>query len=238
MRRALGDLYKDVPTYAIAATPGGVKAVGDRGFVTSATGRHETGQLVRLHPGGGPRVEVVIARHGEHLNMDAYIRGATFGAEQSCPYREEFDGNDYCATHLIGFVDNEPAAVLRIRYFATFAKLERLAVLARYRQTDVKNEIMRRAIELCGRKGYGKIYGHAQERLLGFYAKFGFKAILRNEPLVFSDHNYIEIEKTLLPFSDSIDLGGDPYRIIRPEGEWDVPGVLERSAMRVPTNPI
>ncbi len=238
IRKALGDLYKDVPTYAIAATPGGVKAVSDRGFVAGASGQHATGALVKLHPGGGPKIEVEIARHGEHLNMDAYIRGATFGAEQSCPYREEFDGNDHCAAHLIGFVDGEPAATLRIRYFAGFAKLERLAVLARYRDTDVKNEIMRRAIEICGRKGYAKIYGHAQERLLGFYGKFGFEPIRRNTPLVFSDHNYVEIEKSLAPFADPIELSGDPYRIIRPEGQWDVPGILETSAARAPTNPI
>ena len=30
--------------------------------------------------------------------------------EQQCPYWEEFDGNDYSASHLIAYVDDEPVA--------------------------------------------------------------------------------------------------------------------------------
>jgi len=29
----------------------------------------------------------------------------------------------------------------------------------------------------------------------------------------------------------------DPYMLIRPEGRWDGPGVLDRSASRIVTNP-
>ena len=48
-------------------------------------------------------------------------------------YAEEFDGNDYTASHLMLYVDGEPAASMRVRWFATFAKLERAIILKRYR---------------------------------------------------------------------------------------------------------
>ena len=56
------------------------------------------------------------------------IRGAIYMAEQRCPFEEEFDGNDFSATHLICHKNGEPVGCMRIRYFAGFAKLERLAV--------------------------------------------------------------------------------------------------------------
>ncbi len=97
------------------------------------------------------------------------IRSAVYMAEQECPYDEEFDGNDFSATHLIGYVGNEPAACLRIRYFADFAKIERLGGSARVSKTRLAFQLVRAAIELCRAKGYRKIYGHAQKRLLNFW---------------------------------------------------------------------
>jgi hypothetical protein len=61
----------------------------------------------------------------------AAVRSAVYIGEQSCPYDEEFDGNDLAATHLLALVDNEPAGCMRLRFFGDFAKLERLAVRKR-----------------------------------------------------------------------------------------------------------
>jgi hypothetical protein len=36
---------------------------------------------------------------------------------------------------------------------------------------------------------------------------------------------------------NSIAIGADPYVLIRPEGRWHVPGILERSAGRQATRP-
>jgi len=56
-------------------------------------------------------------------------------------------------------------------------------------------------------------------------------------PSIFSDHEYVEIGATLTPHPDPITPMSDPYLIIRPEGAWDEPGVLDGSAARAPTNP-
>ena len=82
------------------------------------------------------------------------IRSAVYMSEQECPYDEEFDGNDFSATHLIGYVGNEPAGCLRVRYFADFAKIERLAVRKEFRKTRLAFQIVRAGIELCRAKGY------------------------------------------------------------------------------------
>ena len=165
------------------------------------------------------------------------LRSAVFMTEQHCPYDEEFDGNDYCATHILGTVNGEPAAVLRVRYFADFAKIERLAVLPRFRRTLITKVVVEAGIEICSRKGYRKLYGHAQKRLTRFWAKFGFKPLNKNFPLVYSDHEYVEMWAEIERRADAITMMSDPYVIVRPEGQWDTPGALDRSAARPATNP-
>ncbi|MGN6515271.1 MAG: GNAT family N-acetyltransferase [Rhizomicrobium sp.] len=240
--RALGTLYKDVPIFAFVATEGGRKAGADRGFTASGAGAQlQVGQLMQLpawsERQSAPVVRAIVASTPEHMQQVVAIRGAVFMSEQDCPYEEEFDGNDYCATHIVGTVDGKPAAVMRIRYFAGFAKLERLAVLKAYRGGAVARAVVEAAFEMCRRKGYVRVYGHSQARLVGFWEKFGFKRPMRNSPLVFSDHDYVEIVAELAPHAAAITLQSDPYLIIRPEGSCDAPGILERSAARPATNP-
>src|SRR6266700_4942311 len=95
-----------------------------------------------------------VARSLSDLMQVVAIRAAVYLAEQNCPYDEEFDHNDFCAMHLIGSVGNEPAACMRIRFFAEFAKLERLAVRREFRGTSLAVDICRSAKELCRLKGY------------------------------------------------------------------------------------
>lgn len=166
------------------------------------------------------------------------IRSAVFVSEQECPYDEEFDGNDFCATHLIGYRDREPIACLRIRYFADFAKLERLAVRHEYRNSRMSFTIVKAAIELIRKKGYRQIYGQAQDRLVKFWCHFGFKPLPKRADLVFSDFSYTEIRMELEPHPDPITIQSDPYVIIRAEGAWHKTGVLEDSATRPVTSPL
>jgi len=182
-------------------------------------------------------VKTIIACNAEHIQQVFAVRAAVFMSEQDCPYEEEFDGNDYCATHIIGFVEGRPGAVIRIRYFAGFAKLERLAVLKNYRGTALTRAVVEAALEICRRKGYERVYGHSQARLVGFWQKFGFKPMERQSRLVFSDHAYVEICRELARHDDAITMQSDPYLIIRPEGAWDTPGILEQSSTRPVTSP-
>jgi predicted GNAT family N-acyltransferase len=188
---------------------------------------------------GSPRkkLSVAVARTFEDVMRAASIRAAVYMAEQNCPYGEEFDGNDFAATHLIGYVGDEPAGCLRIRFFADFAKIERLAVRNEFRTTRLAVTIMRAGIELCRAKGYRRVYAHAQKRLLNFFVRLGFRELEGGREFVFSDFDYVEIVLNTTPHPQAIALGVDPYITIRPEGRWHTPGILERSAMRPATRP-
>ena len=121
------------------------------------------------------RTSIRIARTMNDLMMVASIRSAVYMAEQDCPYGEEFDGNDLVAAHFIGFVGNEPVACLRARFFADFAKVERLAVRHQYRKSTIAFRLVRECVTFLKRKGYRRIYGQAQDRLVDFWARFGAK---------------------------------------------------------------
>jgi predicted GNAT family N-acyltransferase len=189
------------------------------------------------HSRSKPKLEATLVSTPDQFAKVMAIRAAVFMIEQICPYEEEFDGNDYAGAHVLGTVNGEPAAVLRIRYFANFVKLERLAVLPRFRRTLIAISVVEHALEICRRKGYRKMYGQSQTRLVSFWERFGFKPMAKNKQLVFSDHEYVEIMGDIAPHADPLTLDSDPHVLIRPEGRWDTPGVLDLSAARPPTNP-
>jgi len=182
-------------------------------------------------------LSVTLARTFEDLLRVASVRAAVYIGEQRCPYEEEFDGNDLSATHLLGYVGDEPAGCMRVRYFADFAKIERLAVRTEFRHTRLSFQLVRAGIELCRMKGYHRLYGHAQKRLVNFWGRFGFVPLKDRPEFVFSDFDYVEIVAELKPNPDAIAIGKDPYLIIRPEGRWHVPGILECSSVRAVTRP-
>ena len=184
-------------------------------------------------------IGVTIARNFEDLQRVTTIRSAVYIGEQECPYEEEFDGNDLTATHLLGYVGHEPAGCLRVRDFADFAKIERLAIRAEFRKTRAAFQLVRAAFQLCRRKGYTRIYGHSQKRLVNFWSRFGFRVMEGGRSFVFSDFDYVEIVADVDrdPEAITIGVGIDPYKVIRPEGRWDAPGILETSSARPVTRP-
>ncbi len=197
----------------------------------SAEARQPAGQASaeRPEPGKGAvpaSIRVRVAHDVEEMMRAFAIRAAVFLSELDCPYAEEFDGNDFTATHFLGLVDGEPASTCRIRYFADFAKLERVAVRRQFRKSGVAGEMIRFALELCREKGYSRLHGHCEERLLPFWERFGFMAI-EGKTFVLAGHEYMELECRLEPHPDPVTFDKDPMLFIRPEGDWDEPCWLE-----------
>lgn len=189
-------------------------------------------------PGAAPgEIGVTIARTFEDLNRVVAIRSAVYIGEQECPYDEEYDGNDLAATHLLAYIGDEPVGCLRIRYFADFAKIERLAIRKEFRKTRAAFQLVRAGFKLCGAKGYTKVYGHSQTRLVNFWSRFGFRVPENARHFVFSDFDYVEIVADIPRDPQAVTLQADPYTIIRPEGRWHKPGILEKSAARAVTRP-
>lgn len=160
------------------------------------------------------------------------IRAATYMSEQSCPYDEEFDGNDFCAAHIIGEIDGEPAGCIRIRFFADFVKFERLAVRPEFRTSSMAFRLVRAAIEYARRKGFHTVYGHARADLISFWSRFGFKAIADRPSFAFSGVPYVEMAGEIPRTNRALHIGDPPLQLIRPEGAWDVPGPLDGGRLK------
>lgn len=248
-------IHKDTDIYARAVTQDGQRLLETMGFSRGAIFENITNlDLHFLQRAGKGRtalpsydryqgesaegeIAVTMARSIEDLMRVISVRSAVYVAEQECPYMEEFDGNDFCATHLLGYVGNEPAGCIRIRYFADFAKIERLAVRKEFRTTRLSFHLVRAAIDLCRVKGYQRLYGHAQKRLVKFWSRFGFELFEGGKELVFSDFDYVEMQLNMERHPTAITIGIDPYLIIRPEGRWHHPSILELSKSRPVTRP-
>jgi predicted GNAT family N-acyltransferase len=180
------------------------------------------------------RVSVQVARSLPDLMEAIAVRALVYLGEQRCPYEEEYDGNDFAgATHLIARIGSEPVGALRIRWFADFCKIERVAVRGEHRGGHVVSALIEAAYALAARKGYRTALGHIQARLLPFWTRNGEAKARPGRPrFVFSDHEYVEVVRRLEPGEDAITIDTPAMVLLRPEGAWDEPGVLDRSASR------
>lgn len=180
-----------------------------------------------------PPVRVRVARTMDDLQRISVVRALVYMAEQDCPYEEEFDGNDLAgATHLIAEAAGEPLGCLRIRWFCDFAKVERVCVRNGHRSGRVARGLMAEAIELIRRKGYRRFVGHVQEHLIAYWKRYGFVHRAHRGVFVFSDRAYAEMEGRPDPHPDPLTMETDPLVLDRPEGDWDRPGPLDKSARR------
>ena len=183
-----------------------------------------------------PVVTIKLASTSDELMQCYALRAAVFMGEQHCPYFEEFDGNDYTATHIIMYVDGEPAGSMRIRWFQSFAKLERCVFLRRFRSQGMFQDFVRWAMNFSANKGYPKAYLHLQKRLLPIMEREGFKRV-DDRVFVFSDHEYYAVAADLTGTSAHPTMTTDPMVLNRPEDRMDMPGVLEDSVARGASSP-
>ncbi|MCW5724468.1 MAG: GNAT family N-acetyltransferase [Maricaulaceae bacterium] len=254
MVRSMAERYPDVPSLSRARTPEGLRMIKRMGFrlAYQSEGRDDlwardegmralieerksaAGARIRSTNGAAPPVSVRVAHTLDEVVMALTLRGVIYLGEQAAPYHEEYDGNDLAAaTHLIARVGGEPAGVLRLRWFADFAKVERAAVLDRFRRNGVMRRLMEEALAHCARRGYCYVLGHAQIGKLDYWRSFGFHRRDERPSFWFSDYEYAEIEIRLDPPPDAITRDTPPLVIIRPEGEWDRPGNFDRSLARL-----
>lgn len=175
-----------------------------------------------------PVVKIDIVRGLDDFLKVMSIRAATYIAEQECPFAEDYDGNDFCSSHVLAEIDGEPAGCMRIRYFKDFVKFERLAVRHEFRTSKLAFRIVRTAIRFVGQKGFDRVYGHARHDLVRFWQSFGLRPIPGRPKFVFSDIEFVEMEGPVKPVADVIQVGIPPHHILRPEGQWDVPSIFER----------
>jgi predicted GNAT family N-acyltransferase len=182
-------------------------------------------------PSNRPEITIKLASTSDEMMQCFMLRAAVFMGEQECPYWEEYDGNDYTASHLILYVDGEPAASIRVRWFSGFAKLERAIILKRYRSYGLFLPFVQWAKEFCRKKGYPKAYLHGQKRLWPIFEKDGFRKV-DDKVFHFSDHEYGAFACDLEVGPGAPTVLTDPMVLNRPEDKLDMPGILEDSMER------
>ncbi len=177
--------------------------------------------------------EVRLVRDLNDFHKVSIVRSVAFIGEQHCPFDEEFDGNDLSATHLLAFHGGEPVATLRLRWFASFGKIERVCVMPRHRGSKVVSVLLAHAFEFASRKGYRLMIAQIQARLWPLWSRMLHCELRTSRPsFYFSDFEYYEIDIPLRSHPKAIRKDADPYLMIRPEGEWDKPGILDASLDR------
>jgi predicted GNAT family N-acyltransferase len=161
------------------------------------------------------------------------LRAAVYMAEQDCPYEEEYDGNDFSCTHFLVKAGSTPAGTCRMRWFAGFAKIERSTILPAFRGTAALRVLMAETFEVVSRKGYRMVLAQMQWRLWPVWSRVLRCRLAEGRPAFdFSGYDYRDLEIPIAPHPLALTIRADPLQVIRPEGDWDRPGVLDRSAGR------
>lgn len=237
--------YKNVPMYCYAANEqartfflrsGWKEGSEHNGHFRKALLHLEPPELAEERPSydsyiagtGTKRLGLRIGHGVDDLLLAISIRGAAFVGERFLPVLEDIDGNDMCSTHVIGYVGDSPAGTIRIRYFADFVKLERLAVLPQHRGDKLASALVKSALEFVQRKGYRRVYGQAAEPFLPFWKKHGFRQRAGSGITYLTDEVYFEIDLDLeAPAADPITPQSGASFLVRKEGSWHQPGAFE-----------
>jgi predicted GNAT family N-acyltransferase len=101
------------------------------------------------------------------------IRREVFVGEQNCPPELEWEFEDE-STHFLATADGEPAGASRWRKTDKGYKLERFAVLSKFRGAGIGQALVKAVLaDLPEDADY--IYLHAQVHAVTLYERFGFE---------------------------------------------------------------
>ncbi|MDP9238248.1 MAG: GNAT family N-acetyltransferase [Chloroflexota bacterium] len=122
-------------------------------------------------------IEVVIASTQQQREDAFAVRIAVFVDEQRIPRKEELDELDATAVHCVGYDDGVPVAAGRLVLGEGYAKIGRMAVLARRRGRGI-GALVLDALERAGvARGVRSFRLSAQLQARGFYDLRGYAAV-------------------------------------------------------------
>lgn len=164
--------------------------------------------------------KLIIVRDEQEFAQAMEVRRNVFVKEHQIPEYLEFDGNDFCATHILALVNGQPAGTMRIRYFKDFVKFERMCVLKPFRKTDISEQIMQKGKEFAAYKGYSKVYGICKKELLKRWEADGFLQIPETTPVLQNGMVLLPIYAPLQVPSNALTMQTATEILNAREGEW------------------
>jgi predicted GNAT family N-acyltransferase len=121
------------------------------------------------------QIEVKKTTDPAELEKVFAIRREVFVGEQNCPPELEWEFEDE-SNHFLATIDGEPGGACRWRRTEKGYKLERFAVLKKFRGIGVGQELVKAVLaDLPADAAY--VYMHAQLGAISLYEKFNFEKI-------------------------------------------------------------
>ena len=125
-------------------------------------------------------ITVALITEPSQMQAALRIREEVFVQDQHVPAEEEYDAFEDTSRHFLAMVGSEPAGTARWRLTGKGVKLERFAVLSRYRGTGIGSALVKAILDdiyaTDDTKGH-LLYMHAQLTAMPLYAKFGFQPV-------------------------------------------------------------
>ncbi len=181
-----------------------------------------------LTHGSDNSIRLVVVRSHEQLQHAYAVRSICFMEDTGISVKRAFDGNDFQATHIVAYADDEPIGATRIRWFHGFAKIERTAFRKAFRSARTLKQCSNFIFDHVAQKGYSRLVTLARRdfamvwiRVLGFRQADGCAVTIREgEP-------YLTLVKELKAPLDAITIETDPNILMRIEGAWDIATAFE-----------
>lgn len=118
------------------------------------------------------KIQVSKVSDPENLEKVFAIRREVFVGEQNCPPELEWEHEEE-SNHFLATVDGEPAGASRWRKTDKGCKLERFAVLKKFRGNGVGQELVKTVLSDLP-KDAEYVYLHAQVDAVTLYERFNF----------------------------------------------------------------
>ncbi len=109
----------------------------------------------------------------EELEEAFSIRRAVFIEEQNVSEVIELDSFDNASTHILAFFKDKPVGTARWRTTEKGIRLERFAVLRKFRDMGIGKALVKFTIKHLD--FHKQIYLHAQDSVVAFYEMFDFQ---------------------------------------------------------------
>jgi hypothetical protein len=170
----------------------------------------------------GIRCEIV-TRYEQLLHVHV-VRGICFLDEMGVKANVIFDGNDWQATHIVVYDQDEPIGNVRIRWFRDFVQFERTAFRKEWRDPRILKAAAEFAFAHVARKGYERVITHAAPVYARMWCRLlGFQPVPGKEPLEIPGHEtpYVELEKALKVPANAITSSSHANVLFGVEGNWD-----------------
>lgn len=155
--------------------------------------QEDNGGKTSIH--SGRSIRVTLAQSPNDIAMAFAIRASVFLAEENCRFSDEFDANEYVCSHLLVWSDDEPIGTIRLRWFANFARIERMAVRPSYRSFRVFRALVRVTMQMCACKGYRYVVGLSRPAGISFWERFGGRVV--GDPIVYHGEELIPMRYEL-----------------------------------------